>query len=586
MHVIDKQSQLRDISQPFTVVSIRKYYTSFVNHLAPIMTSGVEFLSDSRPLQEYFNVYCVYTSVFSSGNLAPNDNSILSNLNSSICSSINHLDDSNMPIDAAHNSYLVLNQEPSIIFSPNSLLPLWSIILKNAMVDQTMRYKVWNYSISETFTMYALYDKATSMEYVLDSDLVSNREGIVKELEEEIWNDCKLFERVYEIQMREGLGLGFSSISISENRICNETLQNSTFMEEYHQAILRIDLYLNLMLNYSNLVNTTGSLTQMLPSSTFYFMDNLIATFNPTFLVEAIRNVLQNGGFNTYLSYSKPSSNYDMEYFSMLQKSDLKPVSQLMIHPNCFCYYNLIDLFIMILMMGSVIPIIVGSVEDGTPYFIVRKVFTVVFFVMFYAIIGGTVTIAHWINKFRRLKSKYRNAQVTTLESFLEDQQFREMFRTYSKNEFSLENIIMYEELEKLKKNNKVTPQELKSLQEKFLLSSSVHEVNYPSAVKKNFQELLDSYKDEDVSSNDSDSTTQTKSSNSLKQSTGLPKKGTVMLEKMLELVMPELLKNMFDTFSRLKTTPEFGHWFEMKQIQTTELGEEQHQEQPKDEKV
>ena len=245
-------------------------------------------------------------------------------------------------------------------------------------------------------------------------------------------------------------------------------------------------------------------------------------------------------------------------------------------------FYYRIDLLLMISLMVVIIPIIVGSISDSTPFFVVRKVFSVMFFILFYFIIGGTVTFAHWFNKLRGFCTKRNhNSELTTeIESLLQDNEFREMFRSYSKNEFSIENILLFEDLEKLKQSNKCSEQDLKSIREKFLLSSSAHEVNFPSIVKKEYDKLFEKINEGETCSNDGESTMSIQSistSNSSKQSikgVSAKKKNPIVIS-VLDLLKPDLLKNMMDTFSRLENTPEFKNWRTFKKIQTVELGEE-----------
>ncbi|EFC36456.1 predicted protein [Naegleria gruberi] len=805
---INLQSQLQDISEPFSIISIRKYYSLIINNIAPIMGKSAEFLDDSTTLASFSNLSCVL-NIPSNGELAPYDKSIVNSIEttSSVCSSFILVERGNMQIDAAHHAYLVLGEEPTLMISPNDLIPLWSIVLKNAMFYENTRFGIWNRTIDQVFTLSPIYFTPYSVEYVLDNQLESERNEIVKELEEEILVDLELFEIVHRIQLAEGRVMGFSSIRVDETFFCNSTLHNSTFVEEYHNALYRIDFYLYIILNLG-LVNSSGTISGI-QDIDLVFSDGKFRKFNPNFILESIRNVLQRGGFNNYLSYSHPNSSFDMHYFSNLQKSNIRSVSELMIHSYCFSYYNhyasqyyfrdsslfylifndviyfllaftgiallllnitsysldfnlflkkrillplmgpptlilislcytvairsklsvatywilmiiivfpvpvligsymvtlfrfsylknmdlwqkvvfkhpkiqrhlasvkssvvisliltlagfvicaapvigaslavlysslsvpqemfiimfaaeilymlilavifftvdlknngakiirrkgigyffffddpfyyRIDLLIMMVMMLLIIPIIVGSLNDTLSYFIVRKVFSLIFFMMFYSIIGGTVTIFYWIGKVKRLlfRNKEEEPLVTQLESLLEDETFREIFKSYSKNEFSMENILLYEELERLRKQRKCTLQDLKNLFETFLSATAVHEVNFPSGIKKSYQEIMDSYKD-DISDNSEGSNLSKFVSNlanlnlqdQLKHQT---KKENSRIEQVFELLRPDLLKNMLDTFSRLETTPEFINWKKMKEIQVCELGEEKSKEE------
>ncbi|EFC41017.1 predicted protein [Naegleria gruberi] len=172
-----------------------------------------------------------------------------------------------------------------------------------------------------------------------------------------------------------------------------------------------------------------------------------------------------------------------------------------------------IDLILMVVMLISVIPIIAGSVQDTTSFFVVRKIVSIIYFALFYFVIGGTVTLSYWINRLRNFNVK---SDSTQLEIYLRDDEFRKIFRTYCANEYSTENFIIYEDLENLDVKGKCTEEEVKEFHLKYMTSTSQFEVNFPSFVKKRFEEILEQLESQTISKPTSPSTASVSTNNLL----------------------------------------------------------------------
>ena len=158
-----------------------------------------------------------------------------------------------------------------------------------------------------------------------------------------------------------------------------------------------------------------------------------------------------------------------------------------------------------------------------------------------YGLGGGTAIVLEW----RRFILKRRNAvsdnikQESRLEELMKDDTFKELFKMYCAKEFSLENALLYEELENLKEKDDVlvTVETFKHLFETYFQSLSKYEVNLPSPAKK---ELVSIYENQQP----------------------------VKLSLIRNIVTTELMLNLNDTFERLKETSEFKKYSFSRDIQ------------------
>ncbi|KAG2374337.1 hypothetical protein C9374_010907 [Naegleria lovaniensis] len=220
-------------------------------------------------------------------------------------------------------------------------------------------------------------------------------------------------------------------------------------------------------------------------------------------------------------------------------------------------FYLRIDLALMFVVAGLACFIYLGLGEKTTQ---ASKALLFVLLVICYLVVGGnviiyelTMSLLYFIrygsSKYTRLQSE--SNQKPLFEILISDPTFRQMFRDYSVNEYAVENLQLYEELEKLEKNSQyVTLEDLQHIDEQFMKRFSPFEVNIPATARKQFNELLNR------AQNDSDAL-------------------QILFSDLKSTLHGQIMLNIMDTFSRMELTTEFKKWKETKDLQKEiELGQ------------
>ena len=130
------------------------------------------------------------------------------------------------------------------------------------------------------------------------------------------------------------------------------------------------------------------------------------------------------------------------------------------------------------------------------------------------------------------------NIQEKQLEDKLQDVHYYEMMMEFAVKENSLENLLLYDQLEKLKKkaadnNGRLSRTDLDDIQSKFMKPLSRHEINFSGDTKRKFAEL------QKKASNNQDLT----------------------FEELRECLYIELMLNIGDTANRVAKTQEHRKW-------------------------
>ncbi|KAL9644055.1 hypothetical protein ABK040_005523 [Willaertia magna] len=201
-------------------------------------------------------------------------------------------------------------------------------------------------------------------------------------------------------------------------------------------------------------------------------------------------------------------------------------------------FFLRIDLFIMVVMIIVAIIILLDILIWET--LIINRIFLAIFFILCYMVLGGTIIFSEIIN-FIFKKEKETNESKMQLENYMEDYNFRELFKQYCINEYSLENYLFYEFLENLEKKKEITNQDINYLQETFLDRHAQYEVNFPGVTIRKYKALIESINIENE---------------------------LIPYEKFDEIFKQEILRNLIDTLGRLEQTKEYKKWFATKSIQ------------------
>jgi len=107
-------------------------------------------------------------------------------------------------------------------------------------------------------------------------------------------------------------------------------------------------------------------------------------------------------------------------------------------------------------------------------------------------------------------------------------------FKEYARQEFSFENILLFEELKNWRGKGKATVSEIQLVEKEYMSPFSIYEVNISGSCKKNFLKVLDDMKN--------NSRTSCEYNN-------------------LDFIETEILFNMKDTFDRFENTQAFKEW-------------------------
>ncbi|KAG2383164.1 hypothetical protein C9374_004501 [Naegleria lovaniensis] len=177
---------------------------------------------------------------------------------------------------------------------------------------------------------------------------------------------------------------------------------------------------------------------------------------------------------------------------------------------------------------------------------IINRIGIALFFLFSLMIFGGNIMM---IETAISIKNRRPNGcldsfadRLSVLESEwvenMKDVHFRELQMKYAKNEFSLENFLLYEHLEKLEKQKVLTLEDLYYLQTTYLSSLSPYSINLPAYCHTKFAEVLAR---NDVNIQFSE----------------------------LDTIKNEVIANNLDTFNRLTLTKEYKKWKEVASFQT-----------------
>nr|CAG4711936.1 unnamed protein product [Naegleria fowleri] len=223
-------------------------------------------------------------------------------------------------------------------------------------------------------------------------------------------------------------------------------------------------------------------------------------------------------------------------------------------------FYLRIDLAFMFVVAALACFIYLGLGSETTQ---ASKALLFILLVICYLVVGGnviiyelTMSLLYFIrygsSKYTRLQSESHRKPL--FEILITDPTFRKMFREYSTSEYAVENLQMYEELEKLEKNSPyVSLEDLQYIEEQFMKRFSPFEVNISASARKQFNELLEraqNTRDYEYSSQ-------------------------VLFSDLKNALHGQIMLNIMDTFSRMELTSEFKKWKETKDLQKEiELGQ------------
>ncbi|EFC40290.1 predicted protein [Naegleria gruberi] len=156
---------------------------------------------------------------------------------------------------------------------------------------------------------------------------------------------------------------------------------------------------------------------------------------------------------------------------------------------------------------------------------------------------GGVVIIKSMIEKWMVKGKDYESNFI----QYLKNPEFQELLKNYCLKEMSSENFAIYMDLMKLDKEGKNSTMDLETLQtleKDYFLANSMYEINISHAAKMNFYKLLNSAKQNEP-----------------------PTVG-----ELIEALLTDVVRNLYDTFSRLERTKEFKVWLEIYDIQIKNL--------------
>ncbi|KAG2377919.1 hypothetical protein C9374_009004 [Naegleria lovaniensis] len=204
-------------------------------------------------------------------------------------------------------------------------------------------------------------------------------------------------------------------------------------------------------------------------------------------------------------------------------------------------FFLRIDLVMMLLT--AVISTLIYMLFSSTTN-VASKVLFLVLFILCYLVAGGNAII---IELFKGAidKIRGRNQEESSFTKLINDSDFRNIFKIYSINEHSIENLVLYELLETFLKKGELFEDEMLEIDRNFLRPYAPFEINISSEGKKRFTELM-------------------------KKNKGMK----TPYASVDEILMKEILLNMMDTLARFEATNEYRDWFSTKQLKgDIELG-------------
>ncbi|KAL9652808.1 hypothetical protein ABK040_010840 [Willaertia magna] len=210
-------------------------------------------------------------------------------------------------------------------------------------------------------------------------------------------------------------------------------------------------------------------------------------------------------------------------------------------------FYQRLDLIFITLIFLVVIPIPIGN-QMAT------AILKTIAYCLVYFISGGTsLFFEYWTFISNHLTCCKGNKEIYTnvkegksseIEKKLSNDSYFKLLRKYAEKEFSLENILLYEQLMNLKEKYstnglEITKEEIEHLFKNFIEDYSKYEVNLSSKVKVEFSQIFNNY----------DST-------------------KIGYQRLKSLIIDDLMLNIADTCKRLEKTTEYKKWLDLMNLQ------------------
>ncbi|KAL9643363.1 hypothetical protein ABK040_014816 [Willaertia magna] len=201
-------------------------------------------------------------------------------------------------------------------------------------------------------------------------------------------------------------------------------------------------------------------------------------------------------------------------------------------------FYQRFDLIALVVIFCVVIPI--PPFAGGDKQYIVAILRTIAYITVLF-LSGGTTLIFEYFNSivnyyhdlFKKSDKKEndKESQLSELEQNLENSSFYKLLKKYAEKEFSLENILLYDQLmilkTKHKDNSLILKEELNNLSKDYIQSYSKYEVNFPSKVKIEFLNVISENRN-------------------------------VTFNQLYDILKTDLMLNIGDTCKRLEKTSEY----------------------------
>ncbi|EFC40914.1 hypothetical protein NAEGRDRAFT_58957 [Naegleria gruberi] len=197
-------------------------------------------------------------------------------------------------------------------------------------------------------------------------------------------------------------------------------------------------------------------------------------------------------------------------------------------------YLIRIDLISLIIILLLLIPFVIP-----TRIQVLSGLFRMLIALSAFMAMGGTTMVLECFKMIRYSK----NDESEKLEDIISDKNLFKILKEYAQKEFSLENILLYENLQQFS-HKKFTRTDLEEIEELFVRNYSKYEVNLPSLTKRKFYEYMKETE----------------------------KSETLDVKLVKDLIFQEILNNIMDTFSRLQETEEYLKWERIKQFQLRKM--------------
>ncbi|KAL9642112.1 hypothetical protein ABK040_007118 [Willaertia magna] len=201
-------------------------------------------------------------------------------------------------------------------------------------------------------------------------------------------------------------------------------------------------------------------------------------------------------------------------------------------------FYQRLDLIALSLMVIIVILVIIFM---ATGFSGAVSITRSIGFLFAFLISGGTAMFFEYWSFFYNKNSTTTEQEISGLEMNLKNESFLKLLRDYAEKEFSLENVLLFEDLILLQSkynSDKVPLEEVQRIYDDYIRNLSKYEVNFPSKVRNEYTQLLHN-------------------GNTRYSFTSLK-----------DLLYNDLLLNINDTSLRLEQTHEYKKWEELMKIQ------------------